>query len=710
MKNCNREIKLIYRTLSDKFFVINKPVNWTLTRKKNKQKEEEGKNVKCSSVLSVNNEIKPPDGQMNWECAKEKSNIHEKKKFLLTLKNLSVAEKNAFLFTNSPLYLYNDFKFNIGGTASDQNDEKNKFIEKYYVESVLKCETNEDIYYPYKLPIYMSGLVICCRDLFIYNKFLKMIKENKLIRKYRCLINDPFVFVENNKVTVFRENGYNYGDHMNSFFVSEKNVTDSSTHLLMNNKKNEIGNKKFILFLKSLQAQKEATDMFPFHNFFSDNTYSTTYCRHLVHLGIDKWKAKINNHLESEKNNRRNDKSRRVFYQKGRNMTRGIPPVDCDYFISAPLKRNPPIKSLNHFLSNFLHNNDIVTNANGEYEVCLDTTVEECDDMESELNHVASGTEEEGEHIENDRRVNKKKNDRKSSSSQKEESKNGNNIYNIHWENAHMSKNGKVKFPASLFFNEGNFYTIDKEITKNSVSISMIYKVENYGEYVKKHKNTLFKREQNINSYVNNFYNIYIIEFVLLDNPKPDLIRFFFSELNTPIINDNLFDKKSFKKDIINETILQMIEKEQTYSSPSTFYSQFDITRHSYDKKCQVNVNNLQPNTYGTQEADKKYKEYLRKSHDPQVNAFTIPSDYASSRGLAHKEEKIKLNNYFIHQTCTSSMHSEMGNYYEQNTREKIKSKNENMNLCLELFQLQFLDPLNGDYVNIENSLPTTWI
>lgn len=38
MKSQINEVKLIYRTLSDQFFVIHKPVNWTLKKKKKEKK------------------------------------------------------------------------------------------------------------------------------------------------------------------------------------------------------------------------------------------------------------------------------------------------------------------------------------------------------------------------------------------------------------------------------------------------------------------------------------------------------------------------------------------------------------------------------------------------------------------------------------------------------------------------------------------------
>ncbi|KJP88649.1 hypothetical protein AK88_01729 [Plasmodium fragile] len=672
MKNCNRETKLIYRTLSDKFFVINKPVNWTLTKKKTKRAEEGGGALaptgKPSPLFSRNSDKAKCVEQTDYPNDKQRSNMYRRERFLSQMNNLSSAEKNAFLYTNSALYLYNDFNFTLSGNSSTENNHKDKIVQKYYVESLLKCETDGDVYYPYKLPIYMSGLVICCRDLLIYKKFLQMIRENKLVRKYRCLVRDPFISVESNKVSLFRETAN----------------THACAYTSTNGEDNKIDHRTAIHFLKSLQAQKEASDMFPYHNFFADNPYSSSYCYRLADLAIDECKRGVNPTCSINKEGNNKNGSNRP-YRGGRFTAREEKTLNFDHFVSAFLRRSPPVKSLNRFLSNLLNNNNATLNESDEYDL----------ERENELRvNPPIGYTEQEKHKHSDSSVSRTNGDHL--------------LYDVQMQKECLSKEGKIKFPLSLYFNQGNFFTFDKKFEQNSIPVSMIYRMENYRAYLKRNLKTCLK-EDGVNMFLNKNSNICIIEFVFLDNPKPDLIRFFFSELNTPIINDNIFDRNSFKRDVIGEVIWKQLDGSYADLSPPLAGSPlFDEPTHLGVEVEQED--GVQSTTWGFQNRDRKIKEYLLKTRDPDVNAFTIPGMGVTSQSCEQKVQKINSSNFIIQDSSSSGGHDEGGHKCPQSSGQQMKRSNNNTNLCLELFQLQFLDPINGDHVKIENSLPSAWL
>ncbi|CAA9987426.1 conserved Plasmodium protein, unknown function [Plasmodium knowlesi strain H] len=689
MKNCNSETKLIYRTLSDKFFVINKPVKWTLTRKKTERAEEGGGGLgptgTPSPLLSRNSDKTKSVEVTDYLNEKYRSNTYRRKSFLNHIKNLSNAEKNAFLYTNSALYLYNDFNFNLGGNSTE-NNHKDKFVEKYYVESLLNCETNGDVYYPYKLPIYMSGLVICCRDLLIYKKFLQMIRENKLVRKYRCLVHDPFVFVENNKVRFSQEGGYNYRNRRGLIPPMEE---PSNTHPYGYTRKNDEENKidpiKATHFLKSLQAQKEASDMFPYYNFFADNPYSSSYCYRLGDLTIDEWKRRVNSTKCSIKKEGDSKHKCKTPHRGGRVTARDEKTLNFDNFISAFLKRSRPVKCLNRVLFSLLHSDEKTMSESDEYDLGREN--------EPGVN-LPVGKREQEKDKHGGSFVNRT---------------NGRHFhYDVQIPNECLSKDGKIKFPLSLYFNEGNFFTFDKKLENNSVPISMIYRMENYRDYLKRNSKTLFKKE-NVNLFLDKNCNVFIIEFVFLDNPKPDFIRFFFSELNTPIINDSIFDRNSFKRDAIGEVLLVHPEDSHADSSPRVGGSPFFDVDTNMDIVVEQ-VDGVESNTYHFEKRDRKIKEYLLKARDPDVNAFTIPGVGVTSQASEQKVQKINPSNFIIQEMHPSGRHDNGGHTYPHKSGEKMNISSGNTNLCLELFELQFLDPINGDHVKIENSLPRAWL
>ncbi|ANQ07376.1 Uncharacterized protein PCOAH_00017620 [Plasmodium coatneyi] len=690
MKNCNSETKLIYRTLSDKFFVINKPVNWTLTRKKIKRVEEGGggwgPTGKPSPLLSRNSDKAKSVEQTDYPNGKQRSNMYKKERFLNQMNNLSNAEKNAYLYTNSALYLYNDFNFNLSGNSTEHN-HKDKFVQKYYVESLLKCETDGDVYYPYKLPIYMSGLVICCRDLLIYKKFLQMIRENKLVRKYRCLVHDPFVFINSNRVNFSHEGRYNYPNRRGVISpVRKASNTHPYAYTSKNDEENKIDRRKATHFLKSLQAQKEVSDMFPYYNFFGDDPYSSSYCYRLADLTIDEWKRRVDPTTCSIKKEVNNKHRSSTPHRGGRVTTREEKTLNFDHFVSAFLRRSPPVKSLNRFLFNLLHGNGTTMNGNEEYNLGREN--------ELRVGPPIKQTEQEKD---------------KHSDSIVRRTNGDNVLYNVEIQKGCLPKEGKIKFPLSLYFNEGNFYTFDKTLENNSVPISMIYRMENYRDYLRRNSKTLLKRGEGLNFSVDKNCNVCIIEFVLLDNPKPDLIRFFFSELNTPIINDSIFDRNSFKRDVIGEVLLDHLQDSHVDSSPRVGGSPlFDVATHLDVEVDQVD--DVQSTTLEFQRRDWKIKEYLLKARDPDVNAFTIPGVGVTSQDSDRKVQKINPSNFIIQEGHPSGRHGKEGNNYPQSSGEEMNLSNKNTNLCLELFELQFLDPINGDHVKIENSLPSAWL
>ncbi|EUD67978.1 hypothetical protein C922_01590 [Plasmodium inui San Antonio 1] len=698
MKNCNRETTLIYRTLSDKFFVINKPVNWTLTRKKTKRAEEGGRGWapigNPPSLLSKNSDIAESAERTDYPNDKHRSNMYRKKRFLSQMKNLSSAEKNAFLYTNSVLYLYDDFNFNLSGNASTKHNDKNKFAQKYYVESLLKCETNGAVYYPYKLPIYMSGLVICCRDLLVYKKFLQMIRENKLVRKYRCLVHDPFVFVDSNKINFFPEGGHSYpkGRGVIPLVREASNTHHRYEYKSTNDEEDKIDRREVIPFLRSLQAQKEVSDVFPYHNFFADNPYSSSYCYRLADLTIDEWKGTVyptTCTINKEGNSRQGNNKHRsnTPHRGGRFTDREERTLNFDHFVSAFLRRSPPVKSLNRFLSNLLHNNGTTLNESDEYDLRRGNEFRVS---------PPNGHTEQGKHKHSDPILSRT---------------NGDHLgYNVKIQNGCLSKDGKIRFPLSLYFNEGNFFTFNKHFEDNSVPVSMVYRMENYSDFLKRNLKTLLKKEQDVDFRLNKNCNVCIIEFVLLDNPKPDLIRFFFSELNTPIINDSIFDRNSFKRDVIGEVILKQLEGSHADSSPPVEGSWlFDVDTHLGLRVEQVD--GVQSTTWRPRRRDREIKEYFLKAREPHVNAFTIPGVGGTLLGSEQVVEKVNPSNFIIQERHSSDGHDEEGGHNcPQNSGEKMKLSNKNTNLCLELFQLQFLDPINGDHVKIENSLPSAWL
>ncbi|SBT33826.1 conserved Plasmodium protein, unknown function [Plasmodium ovale wallikeri] len=688
MKNCNTEAKLIYRTLSDKFFVINKPVNWTLTKRK-KKKEKVGVEVDAKGRKHDEKEAEFLRKNNNSAEKLRQSSGHTNEQFVNALRNLSRAEKNAFLFTNSSLYFYNDFNFTFGDRTSNMNACDGTFVEKHYIESVLQYDMHGEIYFPYKLPIYMSGLVICCRDHIIYRKFLQMINENKIIRKYRCLVHDPFSFDKIRQVSSFQREKDIYADIVHPL---GEEYSENTYEQVKKNKEKNIGNKMALsLSIASLEGQKEASDFFPFHNFFGDNAYSSKYSYNLAELKIKQLKENMNYQMEEYKNERRN---RGKMCRRGEKASTRESNQSNDHFMTAFLRKSPPIKSLNHFLLAHMKRNnskkeldsgDVRTDHWKEVTLWKNTPLhidhhereEKCESADTPLYNCFSPSEE--------------KKDLKEDC-----------ICNPNLNSLRVPRDGRVNFPLSLFFNEGNFFFFDKKIMNSSVQISMIYKVQNFEDYVRKKKKVPINYERG-NSYVEHLRgDIYLVDFVLLDNHKPDLIRFLFSEMNTPIINDTVFDKGSLKRDIINEMILLGAKSGSGEHVPGIHASHGNspnIFEDKYtDDKVEKSANE------GTVNEDNIYREYMEKAYEPEINAFTIPN--TDSSGCANNKKKIHVHNYFV---CEMDDHKNMENCSESGNLNNKKVSTNNTSLCLELYQLQFIDPLNGDRINIENSLPRSW-
>ncbi|SOV76293.1 conserved Plasmodium protein, unknown function [Plasmodium sp. gorilla clade G3] len=658
MKSQNNEVKLIYRTLSDKFFVIHKPVNWTLKKKKRKKKGPNSneyindiydKNINFNNnKVTINNNIEFID-------------------YKSTLENLSNVEKNAYLYTNSSLFMYNNFNTNT-------HDE---IVEKYYVESMFKVDENEeDIYYPYKLPIYMSGLIICCKDLIIYKTFVKMINENKLIRKYRCLINNPFVFLNNEMDNSMNTNNYD----VNKEKRKNKKYTYQNGNYYNNiNKETEIYNhtsKEYLLNKDSLYAQKYISDLFPFYNFFDNNSYSSTYWNYLTKLKLNElndikkkkkntiYNNNDNNNIKSFKYQSNKLTVRRFKYLNDHSKTEEI---KRDYFISTLFKKSEPIKSLNHFYDTFFKN----------------------DSKGNILNHKIN------RHI------------------KQADNKIINNNENLLDELAHkiilhnskdMLENNKITYPLNIFFNEGNFFFFHDTLDKYSFPFSIIYNIVNYKDYLENKKSQYFKNDININNYLETFKDIYLVDFILLDNPKADIIRFFFNEINTPIINDNIFQINIFKKDIINDQILKNEQiNNRTNKNISNIFDDHNVenNHHIVDSN---NYNVYNENTIIMNNHKNKKKQHLfLQTHNPPLDTFTIPGYDNNSNNVNTKNEiKVNCNNYFIYEK--NNQNEDLQNDINNNIY------NNNNNLCLELYHLQFMDPINKNYIKIENSLSNSWL
>ncbi|KYO00143.1 hypothetical protein PGSY75_0915500 [Plasmodium gaboni] len=679
MKSPNNEVKLIYRTLSDKFFVIHKPVNWTLKKKKKKKKTEGPNNNEYTNDIY--------DKNINHDNNKVTINNNiEHIDYISKLENLSNVEKNAYLYTNSSLFMYNNFNTNT----------HNEIVEKYYVESMFKADENkDDIYYPYKLPIYMSGLIICCNDFIIYKTFLKMINENKLIRKYRCLINNPFVFVNNQMHNLMNTN--NYEDKKEE--IKNKKYTYQNKIFFNNiNKQTEIYNytsKEYLLNKDSIYAQKQISDLFPFYNFFDNNSYSSTYWNYLTKLKLNELndikKNKINNtHNNNNNNNKNNDHNNiKNFKYKSNKLTirnfkylndhNQIEDIKKNYFISTIFKKSEPIKSLNHFYNTFFKNDNNQNILNHKINIQVNQT----DNKTINSNN-------------NNNNNNKKKN---------------NNVLDqlTHkiplYNSKDMLENNKITYPLNIFFNEGNFFFFHDTIDKYSFPFSIIYNIVNYKDYLENKKSEYFKNDININinNYLETFKDIYLVDFILLDNPKADIIRFFFSELNTPIINDNIFHINIFKKDIINNQILKNHKiNNRTNKNISNIFDDHneEDNHHSVDN----NYNIYDENTIIMNNHINKKNEHLSlQTHSIPVDTFTIPG-YDNNSNTVNKQKndiKINLNNYFIYEKNNQNEDLQNGinnNIYNNN------------NLCLELYHLQFIDPINKDYIKIENSLSNSWL
>ncbi|SCN59599.1 conserved Plasmodium protein, unknown function [Plasmodium chabaudi chabaudi] len=655
MKNGNKEVKLIYRKLNDNFFIINKPVNWVLgkRRKIDEQKNNASNYFLSDYINSLKNEIRE-------NC--NKGNNYD---YVSNLTNLSISEKNAFLYTNSPLYMYNNLNSNLfcntNKIKNTSNIYNNTFVEKNYIESVIKHDSSTHIYYPYKLPIYISGLVICCNNYLIYKKFIQMINENKLIRKYRCLVSSPFSHVDmkNGDIDSFKKNNTIFFSEENTQFIT-KSVNAPSNHTYETNINSQIKYKnnedikyntsqKVFQHSSSLQAQKEASIIFPFYNFFDENIYSTKYLYNLVDLEINKLKQKNNKKVQIEK-----------------------------HFISTNLVKSSPITSLNN-LTSFLLNNAIT---NSFEQANFSEANKRMGFHENELNPEPSN----------------KTNDHSPSCS------------------TELKKNfmkriidGEIDFPLSFFVNQGNLYFFEKTVGKNSKQFSMIYSIENYKDYLEKNKiviPSLYEQRMDKqdcakkNRYLEyNFSNIYIVDFILLDNLKTDLIRFFFSEMKTPIIYDNIFYKNCFKIDIINQILTQQLEKtidKNVYKEDANdiFYDKyFNNSEYTYNKS-ERNENKI-------------INEHIYMTTANPFDSFTIPFEKNTTKTSEQNKIKLNQNSYFINEENSQKDTEDSRQKY--NKDESFISKNNN-NLCLELYQLQFIDPINNDHIIVENSLPSSWI
>ncbi|CXI32381.1 conserved Plasmodium protein, unknown function [Plasmodium berghei] len=687
MKNGNKEVKLIYRKLNDNFFIINKPVNWVLGKRR---KIDEQKNNENSYFLSdYINSLKNRIGEKN----EIRGNYNESKNYdyISNLTNLSISEKNAFLYTNSPLYLYNNLNSNLfcntNKIKNTSNIYNNIFVEKNYIESILKHDSSTHIYYPYKLPIYISGLVICCNNYLIYKKFIQMINENKLIRKYRCLVYSPFSLVDtkNSDVDSFKKNNTTFFSEENTQFIT-KSVNVSSNHKYEANIKNHIKCENVFQNISSLQAQKEASIIFPFYNFFDENIYSTKYLYNLIDLEINKLKDQNNNSLNYNlKDKKKSQNNEKMMIEK--------------YFISTNLAKSSPITSLNHLTSFLLNNNNTIIN-NFDNNIHLENISEQVNLKKDDFS-------------EGSKRTCFHKNELNPEPSNKTNEKNVD--YDVELKNNFMKHiiDGEINFPISFFFNPGNLYFFQKKVGKNSKQFSMIYSIENYKDYLKKNKNiisSLYEQKMNKQDCPNknrnlyNFSNIYIIDFILLDNLKTDLIRFFFSEMKTPIIYDNIFYKNFFKIDITNEIITQHIEKviyKNVYKENLN-----DIFYDKYFNNSEYTYKNLMKNE------DKIINEYIYMETPNPFNSFTIPFEKNPTTKTSEENKiKLNLNNYFINEQISENDTDK--NRQKYNKKEEsfisrnIKSYN---NLCLELYQLQFIDPINNDHIIVENSLPSSWV
>ncbi|CAD2102938.1 hypothetical protein YYG_02695 [Plasmodium vinckei petteri] len=669
MKNGNKEVKLIYRKLNDNFFIINKPVNWVLgkRRKIDEQKHNASNYFLNDYISSLKNEIRE-------NC--NKGNNYD---YVSNLTNLSISEKNAFLYTNSPLYMYNNLNSNLlcntNKIKNTSNIYNNIFIEKNYIESVVKHDSSTHIYYPYKLPIYVSGLVICCNNYLIYKKFIQMINENKLIRKYRCLVSSPFSLVDtkNDDVDRFKKNNTIFFSEENAQFIT-KNANVPSNYKYETNINNQIKSKnnedikynttqKVFQNISSLQAQKEASIIFPFYNFFDENIYSTKYLYNLLDCEISKLKQQNNGKVPIEK-----------------------------HFISTNLVKSSPITSLNN-LTSFLLNNAIT---NSFDNIHLENISEQVNLKKGDFN---KGNKTMGFHE-------KELNPEPSNKTNKQ-----NDCCGVELKKNFMKRviDGEIDFPFSFFFNQSNLYFFEKKVGKDSKQFSMIYSIENYKDYLEKNKNVIpslydqrmekqncVKRNRNLEY---NFSNIYIIDFILLDNLKTDLIRFFFSEMKTPIIYDNIFYKNCFKIDIINEILTQQLEKtidKNVYKENANdiFYDKyFNNSEYTY-KKSKTNENKI-------------INEHIYMATPNHFDSFTIPFE-KNTPTKTSEQNKIKLNqnSYFINERINQKHTDDSRQKY--NKDESFISKNNN--LCLELYQLQFIDPINNDHIIVENSLPSSWV
>ncbi|CAD2102936.1 conserved Plasmodium protein, unknown function [Plasmodium vinckei] len=673
MKNGNKEVKLIYRKLNDNFFIINKPVNWVLgkRRKIDEQKHNASNYFLNDYISSLKNEIRE-------NC--NKGNNYD---YVSNLTNLSISEKNAFLYTNSPLYMYNNLNSNLlcntNKIKNTSNIYNNIFIEKNYIESVVKHDSSTHIYYPYKLPIYVSGLVICCNNYLIYKKFIQMINENKLIRKYRCLVSSPFSLVgtKNDDVDSFKKNNTIFFSEENAQFIT-KSVNVPSNYKYETNINNQIKSKnnedikynttqKVFQNISSLQAQKEASIIFPFYNFFDENIYSTKYLYNLVDCEISKLKQQNNEKVPIEK-----------------------------HFISTNLVKSSPITSLNNLTSFFLNN--AITNSFDN--IHLENISEQVNLKKGDF---SEGNKTMGFH-ENEL------NPEPSNTTNKQ-----NDCCGVELKKNSMKRiiDGEIDFPFSFFFNQGNLYFFEKKVGKDSKQFSMIYSIENYKDYLEKNKNAIpslydqimekqdcVKRNRNLEY---NFSNIYIIDFILLDNLKTDLIRFFFSEMKTPIIYDNIFYKNCFKIDIINEILTQQLEKtidKNVYKENENdiFYDKyFNNSEYTY-KKSKTNENKI-------------INEHIYMTTPNHFDSFTIPFEKNTTTKTS-EQNKIKLNqnSYFINERINQKHTDDSRQKYNKDESFISKNNKINNNLCLELYQLQFIDPINNDHIIVENSLPSSWV
>lgn len=712
MKNGNKEVRLVYRKLNDPFFIINKPVNWTLKEKK--EKTENDKDFASCYKKCVKKENEP---------------------YKNVLKRLSNVEKNAFLYTNSTSLCYNNFRYSLNQEKCKATDDcikktetseketvhkngNNKFIESYYVESLLKNDNDTELFYPYKLPIYMSGLIICCSDFFIYKQFLRLINETKVIKKYRCLIKNPWVFVDKH-TSLFTQNEK---DDVNHDFFESKTKRKNNSEFMRNNefqqqqkmkmnmmkkeKENEKERKKQMeqkeqeeeeeneekknvmietvetplhiqkktRYIKWLIAQKKANDIFPNHNFYDNSLFSKSYWNYLTDLEIEKWKNE--NDLELLKK-QKNDKERLRNMSLGRKGKIGLFSLDIyeenekkqiseqDHFLQVFLKKSEPVKSLNTVLTHIFNNND-----HQEFYTLKKRKL------------YKKGKKE------------KKENWQVSLSS----------LYNFNFRHMWNVYKNKMTFPLSLFFNEGNFYRLEEQKQKNSFTYSMIYKIYNYKKYLQKKKLWVPEKHEHMTEF---FENLFLVDFIVLDQIKPDTIRFFFSEMKTPLMNDTLFDinKKNFKKDIINQAILEQeyVDRELTVDSTVDIFG--NMSSQDYE---QMFHNNIQTDQY-----EKKCSDYIINTFKSNTKAFSLPDEsdtFCETQSHKHcdgqyniqeqKKMKIQFNNYFV---------QESENPKEKNTTSQKDHTIKATNICLELYHLEFCDPISNEYIKIENSLPNGW-